>query len=290
MSFKTLHSFTVTIDKEIEKIETRNENGQEITIKSKQISPVVHTVVLKEPTRREKQDLSLWYGKCYNEALTLHGLSPRVFMVQRLARDPNSPLSQDDDKNLAKMYENLEHLRNDYMRVNALPESDEQKVKKETLLLDYLSLQKKVLDIETAYRSLFAHTAENYAQNKAITWLILYLSYVKNGDKYDPFFPGKDYSSREDISFDLDNAIDSLYLKSIDKLSTFWGMYYLGQATKPEDFIKLEEDFAKQLAEQEKQDKESQDKKVETKKDEVKVDLPAPVLTDPEPDASVQTC
>lgn len=296
MSFKTLHSFTVSLNKEVEKIVSRVENGQEITIKSKVTEPVPFVICLKEPTRRERQELSLWYGKNYNEALTVHGLSPRVLMVQKFLKDPSSPLSQDDDKNLAKIYDRMEELKNDIVRINAIPDNDLTKDKKDKLLTEFISLQKKAIDVESCYQSLFAHTAENFAQNRAVSWLAIMLSYVKKGENnYEALFQGKDFAAKEECLYELEENKDELFQKYIDKLSTFWGLYFMGNTTSPEDFKKLEDEFNKQMAEKERVEKEVLEAKEKLKKEaealetamnEIKTetpatsDLPAPVIVE----------
>lgn len=272
---KKLHSFEIKQEKEVEKVDVRQENGQEITVKTKVKEEVPIEIVLKEPSRRERQELSLFYGVAYNDALEKR-LLPRVLLVQKFLKDANSPLSQDEDKNLAQMYQKLESLSNDYMRANALPESDEQKKRKDQLLKDFLGLQKKATDIETSYRSLFAHTAENYAQNKAITWLVLNLSYIANGNDFTPIFKGKDYDEKETYLFDLEDKEDPIYFKSVDKLSTYWTLYFLGQATSAEDFKKIEEQLLKELKEQEEANKKEEE---EAKSEEVKSEsTPEPVV------------
>lgn len=252
-SFKTLHSFKVSIPQEVEKTEKKIENNQEITIKSKVTEPVEYEIFLKEPTRRERGNLSLRYGKMYNEALTEHKLLPRVFIVQNFVKDPNNPLSRDDDKNLAKMYEQLEGMRNDYLRMRALPDSDDNKERVAKLEVEFLALSRKVSDIESAYQSLFAHTAENYAQGKSIEWLVLNLSYIKGPKDSDPrhFFEGRDYQALEEDMYKKEDDKDPLYFEAVDRLSTYWTFYFNGQATDSEAFKRLEDAFQESLKKQE---------------------------------------
>lgn len=250
MSFKTLHSFNVNITKEIEETSVRIEGGKEITIKEKVKKEVPVTLVLKDITRRERQDLNIWHGKNYNEAITVHGLSPRITLVQKFMKDPNNPLSQGDDKNLVKMYEAIEETKNEIIRLNAIGDLNDPVViaKKDKLALDHYSLQKRIQDVETSYQTLFSYTAEYYAQNKSVTWLILNLTFIKTGENtYEPLFPGKDFLSKEDHMFALDDNKDELFNKSIERLTTFWGLVFLGKISKPEDFKIVEEEFAKQL-------------------------------------------
>jgi hypothetical protein len=254
MSFKILHSFVVEVPRTVEEVSTETKNGQTITIKSQVSKKVPYTIVLKEPTRRNKADLGLFYGKTYSVALTEHGLVPRALVVQKFLKDPNSPLHQDGDKNVAKMYEQLGEIRNDYLRIKTLPDSDENKTRVEELSVEYSSLQRKVMDIESSYQSLFANTAESYAQNRMISWLVLMLSYIQkegspvastNEADYRPMFDGKDFDKKEEVSYDLEEKKDDVFLAAIEKLSSFWGLYAMGQVSSAEGFKAVEEEYAR---------------------------------------------
>lgn len=295
MSFKTLHSFTVHLDQEVTVEEERIENGQPIKVSRKDIKPVPYTIVLKEPTRREKQDLSMFHGKCMTEAVVTHGLAPRMLLIQKFSRDPDSPLSQDEDKNLAKMYDRMNELQNDLVRVKALPEDSDTKEKSEKLWLEVQILRKKIMDIESSYQTLFAHCAENYAQNRAIVWLTLFLSYIDKGAGTDnkTLFPGKNFTDREDGMYNMDERVqlskakpdevkltheEKLYEACVEKLSTYWALYFLGHASTQEDFKKLEEEMGKQLATSEKLRDDAKKEEEQARAERIAIVLAAPVV------------
>jgi hypothetical protein len=270
MSFKTLHQFTVHLDQEVDIVEERIENGQPIKVSRKDVKPVPHVIVLKEPTRREKQELSMFHGKCMTEAVVKHGLAPRMLLIQKFSRDPDSPLSQDEDKNLAKMYDKMQELQNDLVRVKTLPEDSDTKEKTESLWLETQIMRKKIMDIESSYASLFAHCAENYSQNRSITWLVLNMSYLEKAgapNNKEVLFMGKTFDEREDYMYGLEERDDKLYAACMEKLSTYWALYFLGHAANTEDFKKLEEEMGKQLAASEKASK-AKDEEEEVKKEE----------------------
>ncbi len=247
---KLLHSFEIVLEHTEIKKDVIEENGSKITKETPVKIMVPHTIVFKEPSRREKQELSLFYSVTYTEALDKK-LWPKVLMVQKLLKDPSSPLSQGEDENLSKLYEELEGIRNDLFRVGSLPETEEQKIKKEQLSVKYLSLQRKVMDIETAYQSLFAHTAESYAKDLTLQWIVYNLFYIRDGEKYKPFFEGKDFESRRDFAYGLEEKNDELYLKSVDKMALYAGLYFLGQANKSEDFKSIDVALLEQLKQSE---------------------------------------
>lgn len=283
-SFKTLHSFTVSLDKEVTETTTREENGQKITVESKVTKSVPHTVVLKEPSRRERQELALFQQVSYNEAIT-KGLLPKIVMQQKLAKEANSPLSETEDKNIALMNARLEELSAAYTKLNTTPDpiSDELRASKEKVLVEYLALYKKVEDLNTAYQSVYAYTAENYMQTKTLTWLTLFLTYTRTAPDAAPapMFPGTDYATKEDRAGDLEDAGDPLFKASLEKLSTYWHLYLFNRANKPEDFARIEVEWAKRQAEQAKMKEEAEKAAAQIKAAAEAPVAPAPTLAEP---------
>ncbi len=280
-SFKVLHSFTVNLDKEVTETTTREENGQKITVESKVTKSVPHIIVLKEPSRRERQELSLFQQVAYNDAIT-KGLLPKIVMQQMLAKEANSPLSEDEDKNIAAMNARLQELSDAYAKLSAAvePVSDELKASKEKVLTEYLTLYKKVEDLNTAYQSVYAYTAENYMQTKTLTWLTLFLTYTRAAADASPtpFFPGTDFATKEDRAGDMEDANDPLFKASLEKLSTMWHLYLFNRANKPEDFARIEKQWNDRQAAMAKMKEEAERAKVVTA---LAAELPAPVVGDP---------
>jgi hypothetical protein len=286
MSFRTLHSFTVTLDRKVQETSTRVENGQTITTTSDVVKPVPFTIILKEPSRREKQDLVLFQSVTYNKAIEL-GLLPKLVMQQKLGKEVANPLSKEEDANLRAMTERLLALSNDFMQLSgdALTMVDTESVKerKERLLIEYMTLQSKVIDMKAAYQSVYDHTAERYTENKTLQWLTLFLTYVTEPGTSDsvprPFFPGSDYTTKEDKLGDMEDSKDELYGKALEKLPYLWMLFLYGKASTPEEFAKVEEEFKKQAEAEAKIKAEAEAK---AKADEVKVDgakVEEPVLT-----------
>ena len=262
-SFKTLHSFTVNLDQEVTETTTRQEGGQTITVSSKVVKTVPHTILMKEPSRRERQDLTLFQQVAYNKAIEL-GLLPKVVIQQKLGRDAQGTLSESEDKTLIAMNRRLQDLSSEYMVLHATGDkvTDEQAARRERLLLEFMTLQRKAIDINEAYQSVYAYTAESYMQNKTLSWLTVFLTYVRATPEAapTPLFAGGDFDAREARAGDLEDAKDPLYeaVMAFDervqmaKLSAYWGLYLFNRASKGEDFVRIEGEWAKQAAEAEK--------------------------------------
>lgn len=248
MSFKTLHQFTVNLDREVTETTTREEGGQTITVTAKVVKPVPHTVILKEPARPEKQALGLFQQVTYNDAIRL-GLLPKVTMQQKLALDPDAPMSEGEDAKLREMEARLRELSNDYLRLAAVSErTDEIKAQLAAMEAEHAALTKRIEDRVVPYQSVYAYTAESYTQTKTLSWLTLFLTYVKTGDgKPEPMFTGADFAAKEARAAELEDADDALYKAALEKLPTYWMLYLFGRASKPEDFARIEAEWVKQV-------------------------------------------
>ena len=253
MSFRTLHSFTIPLEREVSETSTREENGQTISVTAKVTKDVPITIILKEPSRREKQELVLFQSVTYNKAIDL-GLLPKLVMQQKLGKEASNPLSQEEDANLRAMTERLMALSNDFVQLNGaettIEDKESIKERKERLLVEYMALQNKVIDMKAAYQSVYDHTAERYTENKTLQWLTLFLTYVTDPGANDsvprPFFAGSDFATKEDKLGDMEDAKDELYMKALEKLPYLFMLYLYGKASTPEEFAKVEEEFKKQ--------------------------------------------
>lgn len=283
MSFRILHQFTVPIEREVEETNTRTESGQTISVTSKVKKTLEYTIILKEPSRREKNDLALFKDVTYGDAIN-KGLVIKRVMQQKLTNsDAQSPLSEEEDKALGGMNARLAELINEYVRLKALPTADNEDTKERLtkVMVEYASLYKKISDINTAYQSVYAHTAENYTQTKMLTWLTLFLTYVKDPTQASdsvprPLFAGSDYNAKEDRLGEMEDNKDDVLVGAIEKLPTYWMLYLFNKANSPEDYKVIEEEWAK-----EKKMREEAEAKV--KEEATKVVEPAPEVATPEP-------
>lgn len=247
-AFKTLHSFPVTVDQEVTEREEREENGQKVTVERKVTKPVTHTIVMKEPSRSERKNLALHQTVMYNEAITL-GLLPKALMQRKLSTNAAGPLSADEDTKLAEMESKLIEMANDYMRLSALPQTDDLKTQKDKTLTEWAALRKRVEDLNTAYQSVYAHTAESYMQNKTLMWLNLFLTYIQRGDKPEILFEGADFAAKEERAGEMEDTGDPIYKALTDgnKLSLYWSLYLFGRASSHDDFVRIEDEWKKQM-------------------------------------------
>lgn len=263
---KPLFTFEVSIEKEVEKIETKVENGQEITVKSKVKENVPYKIIMKRPARRENDDLRLFYGAQMAKAIR-GNLLTKAILVNNHIDGAGALLSKETAKRVAFLYEKTEALRQELVRLGVQKE-DSKKKAQEDALLELLESQRELQAIESSNQAVFSNTAESYAQEKANMWLILNQTYIEKDNKIEPFFKGDDFLKKEDYCFDLEDNEDPLFNVSREKLALYWGMYALNRANSPEDFLLLEEELSKQTKANEAEKAEEEIVKAEILKEE----------------------
>ncbi len=255
--FRILHTFVVHLEKTVTEKTTREENGQRITVETPVSKQVPYTIILKEPNRTQRTELAFYKDVTYGKAIK-EGLMPKAFMQQVLGRaDPNNPLSQEEDKALGALNRRLIDLANEHMRLSSEtlsgPATEEIKQRKAEVAQEWLTLQNKAIGLIAAYHSVYDSTAERYTEAKMLTWLELFLTFVRDPDMPDtqpprPLFPGTDYVAKDTAWGDMEEAKDPLLAKLMeeDRLASLWKAYLYGRAGSQADFTAMEEEWAKE--------------------------------------------
>ena len=141
----------------------------------------------------------------------------------------------------------LAELQAEYTRLSTKTgkntKEDEKKLSE--ILADVGTLRKQIIDTETAYSSLFNHTADTKAQNRVIMWYVLNLTHIIRGEEgeIEPFFKGESYEEKENYYYELDEKNDPLYNLIQGKIATFMSYWYFASVVSKEDFDKLNEDI-----------------------------------------------
>lgn len=243
---KKLHEFKVTVLTEVEKTEVKNENGQEITVKTKVKEETPYFIVMKQPARKENDEFRLFYGKQIKRAIDA-GLMTKAVLVNKHIDGAGALISKETARRIADLTINIESIRNDLIQMGEVPEDEIVKKQKQVdLLARLVESQREIQAIESSNQIIFQNTAESYAQERANLWLIFNQTYYKTDENGEPvaLFKGSNFDEKENAHFDLEEKADPLYVAARDKLALFWSMYSVGRASTPEDFKKIEEDYA----------------------------------------------
>ena len=112
---KELFSFNITVNKEVEKTETKEENGQTITVTQKVKEDVPVRIIIKQPSRKNMEDADLQYSvemsNCVKKGILTKG------MLTKKYSDTGGMFSEDDAKELMKLYSVVTSWQNELTRI-----------------------------------------------------------------------------------------------------------------------------------------------------------------------------
>jgi hypothetical protein len=245
MEIKTLYTFTVFTEKEVEKIEKISENGQEYEKKTKVKEKVPTRFALKKPSRKELEDARMHYGIAYNDMIT-KGFLTKGMLVNKYANNTGGVFSENEAKDLYSLYKKQDLLRNELQQAAAISTA---KDIQDELTAKLAAVSRQMFEIENSNNSLFQHTAENKAQEKTIAYMIYFFTFIERNGKFTPYFEGEKFEQKEAFYFDLEEREDPVLVAARDRLLNLFTFYYLGLAEKEEDFKKVEDDLQKRFEE-----------------------------------------
>jgi hypothetical protein len=238
---KELFSFNITVNKEVEKTETKEENGQTITVTQKVKEDVPVRIIIKQPSRKNMEDADLQYSielsNCVKRGVLTKG------MLTKKYSDTGGSLSEEDANELTKLYSAVISWQNDLTRVNSKTEVDKES---ETVLIDkILAAKARIVQIESDNLTLFNNTADTIAQNNVIRWFCLHMAHIQASPSgnIEPMFTGSTTEEKLNQLYILDEKEDLVYRKSYNKLATFVSFWYYSKNAQKEDFEKLESDI-----------------------------------------------
>lgn len=240
---KTMYEFSISEEKEIEKIEeTKNENGEDIKITKKVKTNVPIKLAIKKPNRNLFDEAELFFGVRLSEGIKA-GLLTRALLAKRFSND-GGVFSDLDKEEYTKLYIKLFELQTEFQKVSLIEEkdrNDEERVEYKRLIKEIAETREKLQDYEFAQASLFEQTAENRARNKTIMWWVLQLSQVsdENGNFKDLFI-GNTYEEKLE-SYDIveEKNETSWQRRALSKFVYLISFWYTGRASSQEEFEKL---------------------------------------------------
>lgn len=246
---KEVYSFTVEQTEKVkvtEKELRKTEEGEEEVEVTKEVDQAVpYRIIIKQPNRREMEEAELEYSiemsKCVKQ-----GILTKAMLAKKYS-DSGGLMPEEDAQELTRLYMKFGEYSTELGRLN----TKSSKTQKDTDRIKDLSAKlgetrKNIVTVETNYASLFNHTADSRAANKAVTWYLLNLSYIRKDeeDAVEPIFKGETFEDKVDEYYRLEEQGSEIYYTISNKLTTYvsyW--YYSAGAVLSEDFEKLQEDI-----------------------------------------------
>lgn len=243
---KSIYTFNVKKPTKAEekRVEKYTDEGVE---KERTITEVVEKtvdveIVLREPNRRQIQEAEFVYSVEMSKSIK-QGILTKAMLLNKY-KDSGGLVSEQDHKELAEKYKELDSMNIEVVTLRAAAEdSEEQKAKLLDLEAKLISVKKEIIMRETSYLNLFNHTADTRAQNRSILWYVLHLSYYKDPTKGHkdlvPLFEGKTFEEKEEYLMKLEENSDSLYNEVYPKLADVFSLWFFSDRPTKEDFDKI---------------------------------------------------
>lgn len=215
---KTIYEFEVKKQVEVDKVETREENGATISVttKVKEDKPIFFAI--KRPSRNEKEEGEM-HRAAYFALCVERGIITQAALRKKYG-DTGGIYTNEEEKQYsilrAKLRDSLEQYQ--LLSVN-LDEKD--KGKRDQIFEEIFDIRRKIIEFENSATLFYQDTAESKARNKLIEYFILNLTYFKDGvDKeWAPFFKGESVEEKTKYLATLEDNDDELYLKVGEKLA-----------------------------------------------------------------------
>jgi allophanate hydrolase subunit 1 len=167
-------------------------------------------------------------------------------MLAKKYSDTGGLLSEEDAQLLTRKYTQLAEQQSKYTRLEAKTKKNKKEQDKvDGLLSDLAELRREIVDLETAYSSVFNHTADTKAQNKVILWYLVNLSYYQENedDDINSFFIGEALEDKIDEYYKIDEEGHDLFDVAKHKLMSFISFWYFSSGASKEDFDSLNKDI-----------------------------------------------
>jgi len=245
---KVLHTFKITRVAEIEeeKVEkVKNEAGEETTrsYKEKVSKKIPVEIKINQPSRRQMQEADMEFSVEMSRCIR-SGILTKAMLLNKYS-DTGGLISESDAKTMVSAADELRDLQAELTILNLKPESERTEKEKEkinNLTYSILAKRKTLMEKETSYITLFNHTADIKAQNKAILWYILNLTFYKDetvSSEFQPLFPGKNFEQREAVMFDYEDSENEIYNKCYSKLASIVSHWFFTSNIDSEEFDRI---------------------------------------------------
>jgi len=246
---KSLYSFNILkiADVEEDKTETiTNEQGEQVTRtykeKVKKQIPVEINILL--PNRKQMQEADMEFSIEMSKCIR-NGILTKAMLLNKYS-DTGGLISDTDAKTMVSAASEIGDLQSRLTILNLKPESERdedynQKIEKVTS--EILQRRKTLIEKETSYMTLFNHTADIKAQNRAILWYVLNLTQFKDNSKknaeFEWLFPGKNFETKEAAMFEYEENKNEIYEKCYSKLASIISYWFFTSNTEKEEFDRI---------------------------------------------------
>jgi len=216
---KTIYEFDIKNEVEVDKVETREENGATISIttKVKEDKPVFFAI--KRPSRNEKEEGEM--NRAAHFALCVErGIITQAALRKKYG-DTGGVYTNDEEKQYSILRQKLRESLEQYQLYSVNAVTEEEKAKRDKVFDEIFEIRRKIMEFENSATLFYQDTAESKARNKLIEYFILFLTYYKDdvSKEWAPFFKGDTIEEKLKKLSELEDGDDPVYLKVGEKLA-----------------------------------------------------------------------
>lgn len=262
-----LYSFSLNLNREIEeevekKTKRKNKETGKMEVvtsveKVKVDKEVPYRIIIKKPNRTELEEGDMFYSLELNKFIKM-GLLTKAMLAKQYGNQ-GGIWSEKEQKIYAELLYKMHQKQLEVQQFSILGENDtlsnRQQEKLNESIRDLSFLKKELTEYEMLQNSLFDHTADVKARNRAIMWYILNLSYFQEGEgenrPFEKMFDGDDFESKYESYQDQEDVENELYQKSIDKISSIVTIWYVSGNQDSESIEAIFEEMKNNLKEDE---------------------------------------
>lgn len=258
---KILYSFSIDIEKEIEEeIEKKSkrknkETGKMEVVTSKETvsvkKEIPFKIIIEKPRRAILEDGDMFYSVELNKFIKM-GLMTKAMLAKQYGNQ-GGVWSEKEQQIYAELIYKMHKKQLDIQQFSILNDSsklsERQKEKLDILVQELSDIKKELTEYEMVQNSLFDHTADVKARNRAIMWYVLHLSRFQEGDQEDnpieDFFEGDNFEEKYSDYLDKESTNDPLFEACIDKISSIVTIWYIGGTQDQEGVDKIMDEMKK---------------------------------------------
>lgn len=215
---KTIYEFEIKKEVEVDKTETREENGATVTVTTKVKEQKPLYFAIKRPSRNEKEE-----GEMHRAAYFAYCVEKGVITQAALRKkygDTGGVYTNEEEKQYSILRTRLRDAIEEYqlLSVNAV---DEDKKKRDEIFDEIFEIRRKIIEFENSATLFYQDTAEAKARNKLIEYLVLNLTHFRDDTSkpWVPFFKGETVEQKIKYLSELEDNDDSTYLQIGEKLA-----------------------------------------------------------------------
>ena len=245
---KSIYSFTVHTTEEVEeKTKEKRKNKktgtqEEVEVSKKVEKKVPHEIFLKQPSRRQLEEADMEYSIEISRCIK-KGILTKAMLAKKYS-DTGGILTEKDAQRLVDLYSELSDLEMEIAKTGSHPNNLKEGDKK--LGGKVAMTRREIVNLESAYQSLFNHTADIKAQNRVILWYMVTLAYIKKEGEENPvrLFEGKEFEDRINAFYNQDDNDDKLFRAFSSKLAALISYWYFSEKPTQKEFDDIIDDLS----------------------------------------------